>query len=90
MTSAVFADLTRGAEEEARARGLAVIFGRGQRFEDDAEWLRHVVGEGRIDGVLFQPADDVRIAELSPLASTLGFAAVAILADGTLPSGTSS
>src|SRR3981081_3573090 len=32
VTSAVFAELTQGAEEEAMSRGLAIMLGRGKRL----------------------------------------------------------
>ena len=65
VTSAVFADLARGAEGEAASRGgLAIVLGRAERLQDDSEWLRRLVGEGRIDGVILQlpdgtPPDDL-------------------------------
>ena len=69
VTSAVFAELTQGAEEEAMSRGLAIMLGRGKRLQDDSEWLRRLVGEGRIDGVILQPPDGTQSSDLTPLAA---------------------
>lgn len=64
VTSAVFAELAAGAEREAVARGLAIVLGRAEYLREDADWLRRMVGEARIDGVILQlpdgtPADDL-------------------------------
>ena len=64
VTSAVFAELVRGAEAEAVSRGLAIMLGRGERLQDDSEWLRRLAGEGRIDGVILQPPDGTRSDDL--------------------------
>lgn len=62
VTSAVFAELARGAEHEAAARGLAIVLGRSESMAESsaegAEWLRRMVAEGRIDGVILQLPDD--------------------------------
>jgi LacI family transcriptional regulator len=57
VTSAVFAELARGAEDEAAARGLAIVLARAEQMEEDSDWLRRLVGEGRIDGVILQLPD---------------------------------
>lgn len=67
VTSAVFAELARGAEDEAGARGLAIVLGRAERLQDDREWLRRLVGEGRIDGVILQLPDGTPPADLEAL-----------------------
>ncbi len=54
VTSAVFAELAKGADEEAAARGLAIVLGRAERVHDDRDWLRRMLGESRIDGVILQ------------------------------------
>jgi LacI family transcriptional regulator len=67
VTSAVFAELARGAEREAASRGLAIVLGRAERLQDDSEWLRRLVGEGRIDGVILQLPDGTPPADLESL-----------------------
>jgi LacI family transcriptional regulator len=67
VTSAVFAELTRGADAEAASRGQAIMLGRGERLQDDSDWLRRLVGEGRIDGVILQPPDGSHAADLESL-----------------------
>jgi LacI family transcriptional regulator len=57
VTSAVFAELAGGAEREAAARGLAIVLGRAERLREDGDWLRRMVGEARIDGVILQLPD---------------------------------
>src|SRR3954462_8877312 len=54
VTSAVFAELAKGADEEAAARGLAIVLGSAERVHEDRDWLRRMLGESRIDGVILQ------------------------------------
>jgi LacI family transcriptional regulator len=72
VTSAVFAALAEGAELEATARGLAVVLSRSERLESDSGWLRRLVGEGRIDGVILQPPDGTSVAALEAMAPQAG------------------
>ncbi|WP_394770006.1 LacI family DNA-binding transcriptional regulator [Lacisediminihabitans sp.] len=67
VTSAVFAELARGAEHEAAPRGLAIVLARAERLQDDRDWLRRLVGEGRIDGVILQLPDGTPPADLDSL-----------------------
>ncbi|CAN5323100.1 LacI family DNA-binding transcriptional regulator [soil metagenome] len=67
VTSAVFAELAGGAEAEAASRGLAIVLGRSERLRDDGDWLRRLVGEGRIDGVILQLPDGTPPADLQSL-----------------------
>lgn len=64
VTSAVFAELARGAEHEAALRGLAIVLGRAEQLEDDSEWLRRLVAEARIDGVILQLPDGTPASSL--------------------------
>ena len=68
VTSAVFAELAAGAEREAASRGLAVVLGRAERVGDGDDWLRRMVGEGRIDGVILQPSDGTEPGDVEALA----------------------
>jgi LacI family transcriptional regulator len=67
VTSAVFAELAGGAETEATSRGLAIVLGRSERLREDGDWLRRLVGEGRIDGVILQLPDGTPPADLQSL-----------------------
>jgi LacI family transcriptional regulator len=69
VTSAVFAELARGAEHEAALRGLAIVLGRAEQLQDDSEWLRRLVAEARIDGVILQLPDGTPASNLDYLAS---------------------
>jgi LacI family transcriptional regulator len=67
VTSAVFAELANGADQEAAARGLAIVLGRAERIRDDGDWLRRMLGESRIDGVILQLPDGTEPAELEAM-----------------------
>lgn len=74
VTSAVFAELAAGAEREAASRGLAIVLGRAGPVgdggaADDGDWLRRMVGEARIDGVILQLPDGATAADLAALAA---------------------
>jgi LacI family transcriptional regulator len=60
VTSAVPAELVRGAEAAAAERGVNLVLARATRILDDATWLRGVVASGRVDGLILQPPDGVR------------------------------
>lgn len=67
VTSAVFAELANGAEQEAGARGLAIVLGRAERLRDDDDWLRRMLGESRIDGVILQLPEGTEHADLDAM-----------------------
>jgi LacI family transcriptional regulator len=69
VTSAVFAELARGAEHEAALRGLAIVLGRAEQLEDDSDWLRRLVAEARIDGVILQLPDGTPASNLDYFAT---------------------
>jgi len=60
VTSAVVAELARGAEVAAAERGVNLVLARAARIQEDATWLRGVVASGRVDGVTLQLPDGVR------------------------------
>lgn len=64
VTSAVYSELARGAEDEAAARGYALVLGRAEHLEGDGEWLRRLVAEGRVDGVILQLPDGSPVSTL--------------------------
>ncbi len=67
VTSAVFAELAKGADEEAASRGLAIVLGRAERVHEDHDWLRRMLGESRIDGVILQLPDGTDADELAAM-----------------------
>jgi LacI family transcriptional regulator len=67
VTSAVFAELANGAEQEAAARGLAIVLGRAERVREDDHWLRRMLGESRIDGVILQLSDGTDLTQLDAM-----------------------
>jgi LacI family transcriptional regulator len=58
VTSAVFAELARGAEVQAGIRDLTIVLARAEQLAVDSTWLQRMVGEGRVDGVILQVPDD--------------------------------
>ncbi len=67
VTSAVFAELARGAEEQAGMRDLTIVLARAEQLDTDSSWLRRVVGEGRIDGVILQVPDSAPESSIEAL-----------------------
>ncbi len=67
VTSAVLAELANGAEEEAAARGLAIVLGRAERLLVDRGWLHRMLGESRIDGAILQLPDGTSSGELEAM-----------------------
>jgi len=59
VTSAVFAELARGTEEGASARGLTVMLARAEQLDPASDWLERLVAEGRVDGVILQVPEGV-------------------------------
>jgi LacI family transcriptional regulator len=68
VTSAVFAELAGGAEDEAARRGFTIVLGRAETLDADRDWVKRVVAEGRIDGMVLQLPDG---SDLSSLHSVL-------------------
>ena len=68
VTSAIFAELANGAEREAASRGLAIVLARAERLTDGSDWVRQMVGEARIDGVVLQLPDRPSAIDLDALA----------------------
>jgi LacI family transcriptional regulator len=60
VTSAVVAELARGAEVAAADRGVNLVLARAARIQEDPTWLRSVVASGRVDGVILQLPDGVQ------------------------------
>ncbi|GAA1208272.1 LacI family DNA-binding transcriptional regulator [Rhodoglobus aureus] len=68
VNSAVFAELASGAEDEAASRGLAIVLARAERLTDGSDWLRRMLGEARIDGVILQLPDGPSTIDLESMA----------------------
>ncbi|GMA91540.1 hypothetical protein GCM10025869_20690 [Homoserinibacter gongjuensis] len=73
VTNAIFADILRGAEEEAQRHGYLVFVARTEGMIDGEETIPRLIGEGRVDGVLLQVGDAMRPEDLH------------IFLDGALP-----
>jgi len=67
LTSAVFDELANGVDKEAAARGLALVLGRAERVRDDDSWLRRMLSESRIDGVILQLPEGTEPSELEAM-----------------------
>jgi LacI family transcriptional regulator len=63
VTNAIFADMLRGVEEEATAARLQVLLGRSERLRPGSDYLRRLLGEGRVDGFVVQLRDDFDVRE---------------------------
>ncbi|MFY9712200.1 MAG: LacI family DNA-binding transcriptional regulator [Microbacterium sp.] len=70
VTNALFAELTRGADAEAVARGLTVLLGRGDDTATGVALAGRLLAEGRVDGVMLQPHDGTDPRELAALAAS--------------------
>ncbi len=67
VTSAVFAELARGAEEQAGMRDLTIVLARAEQLDADSSWLQRVVGEGRVDGVILQVPDSAPVSSIEAI-----------------------
>ncbi|MBH0097822.1 LacI family DNA-binding transcriptional regulator [Salinibacterium sp. NSLL150] len=57
VTNAIFAELMRGVEEEARTKDYMVLIASTERLPEGEESIPRLMGEGRVDGVLVQFGD---------------------------------
>lgn len=67
VTNPVFADMVRAVEDEAQHNGYSVLLARSEWFTENSGGLRRLIGEGRVDGFLFQRADETTDAGLMRL-----------------------
>jgi LacI family transcriptional regulator len=58
VTNAIFSEMLRGVEDEASASSLQVLLGRAERLRPGSDYLRRLLGEGRVDGFVVQLRDD--------------------------------
>jgi LacI family transcriptional regulator len=64
ITNAIFTELMRGVDEAAQEFGYMVLLARAESLRPAAETIAHLVGEGRVDGVLVQVGDSMGSEEL--------------------------
>lgn len=69
VTSAVFAELAAGAEEEAATRDMAIVLGRSESLLGGGTRARleRMISQARIDGVILQSPEAVRPEDLADL-----------------------
>jgi len=72
LTSGLFAELVRGAEDAADALGYQILISRTERLEPNADHLRKMANEGRVDGFLIQRRDEKVQRDFAPLADAAG------------------
>ncbi|GAA2153721.1 MULTISPECIES: LacI family DNA-binding transcriptional regulator [Glycomyces] len=65
VTNSLFADLTRGVEDEAVARGCVMLLARSEDMQPGGSMFDRLVGEGRVDGIVLQPRDGTDPEELA-------------------------
>ena len=67
LTNTFVTELMLGVEDEARERDYMVLLGRTEDLKPGGEMISRLIGEGRVDGMLVQAADqssEVDIQEL--------------------------
>jgi LacI family transcriptional regulator len=67
LTNALFAELLRGAEDEARECDYMVLLGRSDNLSAGGEVIGRLIGEGRVDGMVVQVGDGVPPAGLGEI-----------------------
>lgn len=59
VNSAIFSEVSRGAESAASEMDLTVLLASSNQMTEDSGWVDRVVGQGRVDGLILQPSDDI-------------------------------
>lgn len=67
VTNAIFAELMRGVEDEARERGYMVLLARIEGLPEGEDSISVLIDEGRVDGALIQVGDALRPDDLTRL-----------------------
>lgn len=67
LTNAFVTELLLGVEDEARERDFMVLLGRTEDLKPGGEMISRLIGEGRVDGMLIQAADQSSAAEIQEL-----------------------
>ena len=67
VTNPVYDRLIRGIDDAADRLGYQVLLGRTERLQPESDFLRRLVGEGRVDGFLVQRMDETEAHEFAHL-----------------------
>jgi LacI family transcriptional regulator len=67
LTNAFVTELMLGVEDEARERDYMVLLGRTEDLKPGGEMISRLIGEGRVDGMLVQAADQSSEADIAEL-----------------------
>ena len=67
LTNAIFMELMLGVEDAATEKDYMILLGRSEDLRPGGEVLERLVGQGRVDGVIIQPRDEVSEDHLSEL-----------------------
>jgi LacI family transcriptional regulator len=86
VTNALFAELTRGVEDEAVARGCVMLLARSEDMQPGGKMFDRLVGEGRVDGIVLQPRDG---SDPEELARTVGVRAPVVTIHQRIPGASS-
>ncbi|THV36400.1 LacI family DNA-binding transcriptional regulator [Glycomyces buryatensis] len=86
LTNALFAELTRGVEDAAVARGCVMLLARSEVMQPGGKMFDRLVGEGRVDGIVLQPRDGTDPDEL---ARTVGERATLVTIHHRIPGASS-
>ena len=67
LTNPIYSHLIRGIEDAADDLGYQVLMGRTERIQPGTDFMRRLVGEGRVDGFLVQRRDETDPQEFAHL-----------------------
>lgn len=67
LTNAFVTELLMGVEDEAWRRDYMVLLGRTEDLKPGGEMISRLIGEGRVDGMLIQAADQSNEADVRDL-----------------------
>ena len=67
LTNAIFMELMLGVEDAAAEKDYMILLGRSEDLRPGGEVLERLVGQGRVDGVIIQPRDEVSEDHVSDL-----------------------
>jgi LacI family transcriptional regulator len=67
LTNPIYSHLIRGIEDAADELGYQVLMGRTERIQPGTDFMRRLVGEGRVDGFLVQRRDETDPHEFAHL-----------------------
>ena len=72
LNNPIYNELVRGIDETAEQLGYHVLMSRTEHMEPGADFLRKLVGEGRVDGFLIQRRDETDKRDFTALADAGG------------------